>query len=206
MALVGEPSGVSADAALARLVQGNERFCRGQSRGFGFTRETLADLSRGQRPFATILGCSDSRVPPEGIFDVGLGELFVVRVAGNILSPEIAASLQYAAGHLQTPLFVVLGHEGCGAISAALETKYQGAQHHSRIQILVDSILPGLPDFDARLSSQERFSVAVETNVRYMVNRVLNSPKGQARLAEGKMKIVGAVYEIETGRARFLQI
>jgi carbonic anhydrase len=194
---------ISADEALARLISGNKRFCRGESRGAGFTRETLADLSRGQRPFATILGCSDSRVPPEGIFDAGLGELFVVRVAGNVLSPEIAASLQYAAAHLQTPLFVVLGHEGCGAVSAALDTKYQGARHHSRIQILVDSIMPGLPDFDEKAAPQQRLGMAVEANVRWMVRRIVDSPEGQARLAEGRMKIVGAVYEIETGRVRF---
>jgi carbonic anhydrase len=195
---------VSADEVLARLISGNQRFFGGGSRGAGFTRETLADLSKGQRPVATILGCSDSRVPPEWIFDAGLGELFIVRVAGNVLSPEVAASLQYAASHLQTPLFVVLGHEGCGAVSAALETKYQGARHHVRIQILVDSIMPGLPDFDARVSPQERLALAVEANVRWMVNRIVNSPEGQARLAEGRMKIVGAIYEIESGRVRFL--
>jgi carbonic anhydrase len=204
MQVGSENSVVSADEALARLVAGNLRFCSGASRGAGFARETLEDLSKGQRPFATILGCSDSRVPPEGIFDAGLGELFVVRVAGNVLSPEIAASLQYAAAHLQTLLFVVLGHEGCGAVSAALETKYHGARHQSRIQILVDSIMPGLPVFDDRVSPEKRLGLAVEANVRWMVNRIVNSPEGQGRLAEGKMKIVGAVYGIETGRVRFL--
>src|SRR4051794_36481071 len=110
----------SADEALARLIEGNRRFCRGEARREAFRGETMAELANAQRPYATILGCSDSRVPPEWIFDAGLGELFVVRVAGNILSPEIAGSLQYAGTHLQTPLFVVLGHEGCGAVGAAL--------------------------------------------------------------------------------------
>src|SRR5258708_6435783 len=128
-----EWSGPTADEALARLIAGNERFLRGGARSAAPLRETLADLARGQRPFATILGCSDSRVPPEWVFDAGLGELFVVRVAGNVLSPEVAGSLQYAGAHLQTPLFVVLGHEGCGAVDAALATKYEGAQHRSRI-------------------------------------------------------------------------
>src|SRR5262245_1194410 len=160
-----ENSGPSADEALARLVAGNERFLRGEVRCAGFPRETLADLVRGQRPYATILGCSDSRVPPEWIFDAGLGELFVVRVAGNVLSPEIAGSLQYAGSHLQTPLFVVLGHEGCGAIQAALQTKYEGARYRSRIQILVDSISPALPEFEPQLPPQVRLSRAVECNV-----------------------------------------
>src|SRR5262245_40073583 len=199
-----EAAGPSAGEALARLMAGNERFLRGEARCAGLKRETLADLAKGQRPYATILGCSDSRVPPEWIFDAGLGELFVIRVAGNVLSPEVAGSLQYAGSHLQTPLFVVLGHEGCGAVSAALATKHGGAQHRSRIQILVDSIVPALPDLDPRLSPEERLARAVEGNVRWTVRQIVNSPEGQARLAEGRMKIVGAIYEIETGRVRWL--
>ncbi|MCI0642477.1 MAG: carbonic anhydrase [Gemmataceae bacterium] len=194
----------SADEALARLMEGNERFLRGEARSAAITRETLADLAKGQQPYATILGCSDSRVPPEWVFDAGLGELFVVRVAGNILAPEIAGSLQYAGSHLETPLFVVLGHEGCGAISAALAAKREGEQFRSRVQLLLASIVPGLPDVDAQLTSEEQLSRAVESNVRWTVRQVLDSPEGQARAAEGRMKIVGAVYEIETGRVRFL--
>jgi len=196
--------GPTADEAFARLISGNERFLRGETQRGGMPREPLADLAKGQRPFATILGCSDSRVPPEWVFDAWLGELFVVRVAGNVLSPEIAGSLQYAGTHLQTPLFVVLGHQGCGAVSAALETKYAGVQHRSRIQILVDSIAPALPAFDSQLSSQERLALAVECNVRWTVRQILNTPEGQARVAEGRVKIVGAIYEIESGRVRFL--
>jgi carbonic anhydrase len=199
-----EDPGPSADEALARLIAGNERFLRGEARAVWRRPESLADLARGQRPYATILGCSDSRVPPEWVFDAGLGELFVVRVAGNVLSPEIAASLQYAASHLHTPLFVVLGHEGCGAVSAALETRYEGTQHCSRIQLLVDCILPMLPDFDPQCSPPERLGRAVECNVRGAVRRIAQSPQGQAHLAEGRVRIVGAVYEIETGRVRFL--
>src|SRR5580765_5338522 len=96
----------SADDALVRLVDGNRRFCGGEARRHAFCRETLAELAKAQRPYATILGCSDSRVPPEWIFDAGLGELFVVRVAGNVFSPEVGGSLQYAGAHLQTPLFI----------------------------------------------------------------------------------------------------
>jgi carbonic anhydrase len=196
--------GPTADEALARLVAGNERFLRGAAHAGRPPRETLADLARGQRPFATVLGCSDSRVPPEWVFDAGLGELFVVRVAGNVVSSEVAGSLQYAGEHLRTPLFVVLGHEGCGAVRAALETKHAGAQHRSRIQQLVDNILPGLPAFDPRLSPEARLARAIESNVRWTMSRIANSPEGQAHLADGWMKIVGAVYEIESGRVRFL--
>jgi carbonic anhydrase len=127
-----------------------------------------------------------------------------VRVAGNILSPEIAGSLQYAELYLETPLFAVLGHEGCGAISAALATKHEAEPFRSRVQLLLASIVPGLPELDAQLSPEEQLSRAVEGNVRWTVRQILDSPEGQARVAEGRMKIVGAVYEIETGSVRFL--
>jgi carbonic anhydrase len=201
---IREDARPSADQALARLIEGNDRFLRGEARSSAFRRETLADLAKAQHPYATVLGCSDSRVSPEWIFDTGLGELFVVRVAGNIFSPEIAGTLQYAGAHLATPLFVVLGHEGCGAIAAALATKHEGEQFRSRIQLLLGSIVPGLPDFEPTLSPEELVSRAVESNVRWTVRQILDSPEGQARAAEGRMKVVGAVYEIETGRVRFL--
>jgi carbonic anhydrase len=195
---------ISADEALGRLLEGNQRFLRGEARSSAFRRETLADLAKGQRPYATILGCSDSRVPPEWIFDAGLGEMFVVRVAGNILSPEVVGSVQYAVSYLQAPLVMVLGHEGCGAITAALATKNAGAQFRSRVQLLLENIIPGLPDFEGQLSPREQLSHAIEGIVRWSVCQIVDSPEGQARLAEGRTKIVGAVYEIETGRVRLL--
>jgi carbonic anhydrase len=142
---------LSADEALQRLIDGNARFLRGEARRAIDPRETVSELALGQKPFATILGCSDSRVPPEWIFDAGLGELFVVRVAGNVLSAEVAGSLQYAGSHLKTPLMVVLGHEKCGAIQAALQVKFQQTQQLWRIQLLVDSILPALDGLDLHL-------------------------------------------------------
>ena len=142
---------------------------------------------------------------PELIFDAGLGELFVMRVAGNVLSAEVAGSMQYAVSHLQTPLVVVLGHEGCGAIQAALETKYQSVQQRSRIQLLVDSILPALDGLDFALPPPAQLARAVESNVRWTVRTILESPEGRARMAEGRVKCVGAIYDIETGRVRFLQ-
>src|SRR5580765_5590045 len=116
-------SGRKADNALQRLKAGNARFVAGTARFPTVQKEILAELAKGQHPYATILSCSDSRVPPELIFDASFGELFIIRVAGNVLSPEVAGSLQYAGHHLQTPLFVVLGHTHCGAIAAAVDTK-----------------------------------------------------------------------------------
>jgi carbonic anhydrase len=199
-------SGVSADEALQRLTSGNERFVRGEVTFTGLRREALLELTAGQRPFATILGCSDSRVPPELIFDARLSELFVVRVAGNVFSPEIAATLQYAGVHLDTPLFVVLGHEGCGAVSAALKTRDEDELHRSRIQLLVERILPGLPAFDPSLSTEEKLAKAVESNVRWTVRQILDTPEGRLRQKEGRMKIIGAIYEISSGRVRFLEM
>ena len=190
---------------MSRLIAGNERFLRGEIRLAGLAQETLKGLELSQHPYATILGCSDSRVPPEIIFDSGLGELFVIRVAGNVFSPEIAGSLQYAGAHLHTPLFVVLGHQGCGAVNAALMTRDRGDQHRSRIQLLVDNILPGLPPFNPELSPTARTDQAVESNVRWTVKQILETPEAKLRLAEGNMKIVGALFEISSGRVRFLE-
>jgi carbonic anhydrase len=198
-------SDITAGEALRRLLDGNERFLRGEARFAGFHRDRVADLVGGQQPFATILGCSDSRVAPEVIFDASLGELFVIRVAGNVLSNEVAGSLQYAGSHLGTPLIVVLGHEGCGAIQAALASRDEDVQHRSRIQSLVDSLLPGLQGVDPGLPPADRLSRAVESNVRWAVRQIEESPEGQARKAEGWMRIVGAIYEIETGRVRVLE-
>ncbi len=195
---------ISADDALQRLIDGNQRFLKGEAHLVGVPHETLTELALGQNPFATILGCSDSRVPPETIFNVGLGELFVVRVAGNIISPEVAGSIEYAGAHLRTPLIVVLGHEGCGAIRAALDKKYQGLHQRSRIQLLVDNILPALDGLDPDLPPAKLWSQAVELNVRWTVRTIVDSPEGRARLEEGRMKCLGAIYEIESGRVRFL--
>lgn len=204
MAVKIEQPPPTADEALARLVAGNERFLRGKAHRTAFCPETLAELAKGQQPYATILGCSDSRVPPEWVFDAGLGELFVVRVAGNVMSPEVAGSLHYAGSQLKTPLCVVLGHEGCGAVAAALATKFDGARHQSQIQRLVDGIVPGLPQFHPRTSRAEKLARAVESNVRWTIGQIVGSREGKARGAEGRMKIVGAVYEIATGRIKWL--
>lgn len=195
---------VSADGALQHLRAGNDRFIRGEPRFAAICKEKLADLAQAQRPYATIVGCSDSRVAPELVFDAGLGELFVIRVAGNVISPEVLGSLQYAAVHLQTPLFVVLGHEGCGAVRAALDAIHRGAQERSRIQRLLDNIIPGLAAIEPGLAPEEELQRGVETNVRWSMRQLLATPEARARAAEGRLRLVGAVYEIGTGRVRFL--
>lgn len=203
---MSEPAGqhVTAEEALARLREGNERFIRGEARFPTIQKEILADLAKGQQPYATILGCSDSRVPPELVFDAGFGELFIVRVAGNVVSPEVLGTLQYAAVHLRTPLFVVLGHEGCGAVKAALAATFQGARDRSRIERLLENITPGLAGIDANASPEDLLKAGVEANVRWSMHQLLETPEAKQRQREGLMKLAGAVYELTTGRVRFL--
>ena len=194
----------TADEALSRLIAGNARFVSGQARFPTVQKEVLAALAKAQRPYATVLGCSDSRVPPELVFDAGFGELFIVRVAGNVIAPEILGTLQYAALHLQTPLFVILGHEGCGAVDAALAAKHRDVSHPERIALLLENILPGLEGISPDLPPREQLRVAVEANVRWSMHQLMETPEGKSRAAEGTLKLVGAVYELETGMVRFL--
>ena len=194
----------TADEALARLKEGNERFVRGEARFPTVQKEILAGLAAGQHPYATIVGCSDSRVPPELIFDAGFGELFIVRVAGNVIVPAVMGTLQYAGLHLHTPLFIVLGHEGCGAVDAALAVKHHDAEMPVHIARLLDHIVPGLDELPPGMPAAEERVAAVEANVRWSVRRILETPEGKARAKEGVMKLVGAVYELQTGHVRFL--
>jgi carbonic anhydrase len=189
----------TAKEALARLVAGNQRFLSGRARFPAMRRDVLKKLAKGQQPYATIIGCSDSRVPVELLFDAGFGELFVIRVAGNVISPEVMGSMQYAGVYLRTPLFVVLGHEGCGAVQAALAAKLKGTRQGRHIEALLANILPGLRD----IGSSHTVTSAVEANVRWSMHQILETPEGKAGVARG-VKLVGAVYELETGRVRFL--
>lgn len=197
--------GCTAEEALARLKEGNARFVGGRGRFPSLQKDILSDLAQGQQPYATILGCSDSRVPPEVVFDAHLGELFVVRVAGNVLGNAIFGTLQYAGAHLRTPLFVVMGHEGCGAVQAAIASKFQGAEHKSRIELLVDNILPALDGLDGSQPPDALLHCAVEANVRHTIRTLLDTPEAKASQATSGMQLVGAIYELETGRVRFLE-
>ena len=197
-------SSMTADQALARLLEGNERFIRGQARFPTVQKEILAELAKGQQPYATILGCSDSRVPPELVFDAGFGELFIIRVAGNVVSAEIMGTLQYAGIHLRTPLFVVLGHSGCGAVQAAIATRRHGASQPARIEVLLEHIHPGIAGVDLDQPLQNVLDDAVEANVRWSMQQLLETPEGKARIKEGAVKLVGAVYDLQTGRVRIL--
>ena len=195
----------TAEEALNRLKEGNARFVSGRARFPTVQNEVLAELAKDQHPYATVLGCSDSRVPPELVFDAGFGELFVMRVAGNVLGPAIAGTLQYASAHLHTPLFMVLGHEGCGAVTAAIAEKFHGARHRSRIALLLENIGPALENLDPTMPPAALLSAAVEANVRWVIRQLRESPEVKAHAGQVDVKLVGAIYDLATGRVRFLE-
>ncbi len=197
---------VSAEAALERLRLGNERFRAGRVLHSHESADWRRHLLAGQRPFATVLGCADSRIPPELIFDQGFGDLFVIRVAGNVLGEEVAGSIQYAVHHLRTPLLVVLGHEGCGAVTAALQALLGKHDEPYYIETLIRLIRPGLQGLDLGLDEPSRLNAAVEANVRWSVRQLAESPGGRRILAEQRGLLVGAVYQLASGRVRFLDL
>ncbi len=192
-------------ALLQRLVDGNDRFVRDAPRPQHVGREWRLRLTKQQHPYATVLSCSDSRVPPELIFDEGFGDLFVIRVAGHVVANDALGSLAYAADHLHTKLFVVMGHEGCGAVTAAVDSLLGQLKESEHIESLVNHITPGIKQLIRQRPRGELITAAVEANVRWSMDQVAHCPQ-VAKLLEAKLaRVLGAVYELETGRVRFLK-
>lgn len=194
-----EPAtGISAEAALARLKAGNERF-RGEHLKHpdqGLVR--VHELEAGQHPYAVIVSCSDSRVPPEIVFDEGLGDLFVVREAGHVADAATLGSVEYAVEHLHAHLVVVLGHEQCGAVAAASEVITKNARPEGHIVNLVDAIRPAVER--AKSGRGDLLARAVRANVDLVTETLRGShPILFDHLAEGSVKVVGGVYDLHTG-------
>jgi len=189
--------------ALIQLQQGNQRFLSGQATHPNQTAERRAEVAKGQTPFATILTCSDSRVAAETLFDQGLGDLFIVRVAGNVAKTDEIGSIEYGTGHLGTPLLVVMGHSSCGAVKAVLE----GTEVHGSIPELVAPIGPAVEKAKAAnpgLPGGEMLARAVETNVWLSVESILeNSATIRDLVKAGKLKVVGAVYDLASGTVQW---
>jgi carbonic anhydrase len=200
---VHPPQLVSPDEALGRLKQGNAIFARGGASIVLPSMVRIAELSKGQKPFAVIVGCSDSRVGPELVFDCNLGELFVVRVAGSTVSQEGLGSIVYAVEHLGAPLVVVLGHSKCGAVGAAVDVATKHADLHGS---LLNMVLPIIP---AVLEAQETHpadlqDAAIHQNVRDVAARLKVADGTLAeKLAEGRLKIVSATYDLASGVVAF---
>ena len=161
-------------------------------------------LAGGQKPFATILGCSDSRVPPELLFDQGFGDLFVIRVAGNVIDTDVTGSIEYGVDHLKTNLVVVMGHEGCGAVTAALQAEEDIASEPNEIRSLVGKIKPATKHVNSSLPFKERLQKSVEANVHASVKLLKNVPDLKKAERDNVTKIIGCVYDIESGRVRTL--
>jgi len=162
------------------------------------------ELEKGQHPFATVLGCSDSRVPVELLFDQGLGDLFIIRLAGHIVDPHVQGSMEYAFKHLDAKLIIVLGHEGCGAVTAAMAARESRDKEPFGILHVLERIEPIFQDIDESLPQAEKLRLAVEANVRLSMKRILSFPGHVAAQQRGEFEIVGAVYDMHTGKVRFL--
>lgn len=195
---------ITPQEAIKRLKEGNERFVEEHARHEHTSRDWRRSLLSEQHPFAVIVGCSDSRVPPELIFDQGFGDLFVIRNAGNLVATDVLASIEYAAIHLNTRLVVIMGHEACGAVSAAIQTRQAREQEPMELQATLKMIDVALSAGESAPHGAQPVSAAVEQNVRWGVRQLnfLSAERGSAAL--GSAKIVGAVYDLNSGRVRFL--
>jgi carbonic anhydrase len=192
-----EVPSMTADDALRELAEGNRRFAAGRPAGPRRDSARRAELASGQHPFAAVLACSDSRVAPEIIFDQGLGDLFIVRVPGNVADDTILASLELGATHLGVPLIVVLGHTKCGAIAAALDAREAEEKRRLITRLLQPAIDASIRDETDPGKIQDR---AARENVRLVVETLRRSAPTLAALQErGALRVVGAVYDIETG-------
>lgn len=192
-------------SAWDRLEQGNERFLSGKLKHPHSANAWRKRLVDGQKPFATIIGCSDSRVPPELLFDQGFGDLFVIRVAGNVIDTDVAGSVEYGVDHLGTKVVVVMGHEGCGAVTAALQAEEDLKKEPNEIQKLVGKIKPSIRTFKEDTPFDEKLKLSVPDNVRQSVKQLRAIPDLAKAEKESRTKIVGCVYEIKTGKVRRLQ-
>jgi carbonic anhydrase len=189
-------AGPTAEQALQKLKEGHARFLAGTMRHPDEGAKRLKALAAGQRPFATILGCADSRVPPELLFDEGFGDLFVVRVAGNVSEPATLGSIEYAGEHLGVPLVVVLGHHKCGAVKATAEA---AGPVEGNIGKVVDELRPAVAEAKAHPGKRGLVDDAVHANVAIVARQLVDeSPVMRKLVEEGKVKIVTAVYDLDT--------
>ena len=185
--------------ALKELQEGNQRFVNALMEHPGQDREQRVRLSTYQQPFAVILTCSDSRLAPELIFDQGLGDLFVVRVAGNIVDSALLGSIEYAVGHLRTPLVMVMGHESCGAVSATLESLRDRTQPQGNVAALISAITPAVAVAEKRPG--DLLVNTIRANAEQSRNAIVNSSELMGPLDSGALKVVTAYYELDTGTA-----
>jgi carbonic anhydrase len=187
------------DGALQKLMEGNQRYVEHLMRRPHQSQARLQEVSQSQHPFVTILSCADSRVLPEMIFDRGIGDIFDVRVAGNIATPEVLGSIEYAVALLETPVLMVLGHERCGAVTAAVKSE---SLANSQIESFVKAIKPSVERIKEQ--SGDLVDNAVIANVQDQIEKLKISPILSDRLESGKLQIVGGRYDLDTGKVTII--
>jgi carbonic anhydrase len=186
------------DAALQKLMSGNQRFIQQQLRHPDQSPSRLQEVAQAQHPFVTILSCADSRVPAEIVFDQGIGDIFDVRIAGNIATSEALGSIEYAVVLLGTPLLMVLGHERCGAVTAAVKKEALLGE----IGSFVKAIQPAVDNVKGKAG--DAVENAVVANVHYQMDRLLRSQLLTERIASGQLKLVGDRYDLDTGKVTLI--
>jgi carbonic anhydrase len=191
---------ISPSEALSELKSGNERYVSGKLNHPRRDADRRAEVAKSQHPFAIVLGCADSRVSPEVLFDQGLGDLFVVRVAGNVLDEHVLGSIEYAVEHFGSGLIVVLGHEHCGAVKAAKDTIEAQAKAPPHIDSLVRAIQPVI-----EANPGANLDEMVKANIRYVAKTLRTTgPLLKQKSEAGEISVVGAYYELGTGKIVFL--
>jgi carbonic anhydrase len=194
-----QPAVAPADA-ISKLKEGNGRYTSGNLQHPGQTAELRTDLAKSQHPFAVIVSCSDSRVPPEIVFDQGLGDLFIFRVAGNVIDDHGLGSIEYAVDHLNVRLIVVLGHQSCGAVQAAKETIAAKGKAPGHIESLVTAIKPAV-----EATAKDDLDTTIKANVKHVVQALRSStPVLKPKVDSNELSVVGAYYSLDTGAVSFL--
>lgn len=197
------------DQALEVLKSGNKRFVEGDMKNLDLGPERREHLSsNGQTPHTIVVACSDSRVTPEHVFDQGLGDLFVIRVAGNVLSEEEIGSIEYAVDHLNSPLVVLMGHESCGAVTAAVEASgEEGGNSTENIDAILNRIKPAVKkakESDENLANEELIEKSIDENINVALSNLIdNSNLVVDKMKDDKLKIIGAKYKLDSGKVEF---
>lgn len=205
--LTEDTAGLTPDQALAKLKEGNQRFVTMTESEPNVSATRMMTVSQGQQPFVGVLGCVDSRVPPELVFDRGLGDVFDARIAGAIADDAAIGSLEFGVDEFGVPLLVVLGHSRCGAVTAAVkELDVGAAKPPGRIGAVVDPIIPAVKAVQAQgVKGPDLVNAAVREVVRRGVAVLRGSPVLKERLGSGKLKIAGAYYDLDTGKVDFFE-
>lgn len=199
-----QPTSLTPDQAIARLLDGNRRFIADDPTRVDISTRRREILAGGQAPFATIIGCADSRAPPETLVQAGLGDVFVTRVAGNTITPSNLATVAYGVAALGTPAIMILGHEGCGAVAAAVEVVTRGAVLPAVMQPMLGPIIFAVNA--VRNQPGDLLDNAVRENARIAVRSLIGHPDFSEKVRAGELKVVAARYDLDEGKIEVLDL